>query len=476
MGRGRHARLASGAAPRQVAGVVSGANTASGANATSRTGVVSGAGATSGSRVRRACTSVLAVILVVAGLGLCSYPAIAERIASRNHAEVIAGYAHAVDSIDDAERGTMLAEARRHNAALAGLPYSGDPGSGASVTGPDMSSGLPKAPNPHAPAGSGNSFGSPDSPDSEEFPGSGTSTPLTPYTDLLNPNGDGVMGVLAIPKIDLRLPIRHGVGDDALAKGVGHMPDSALPIGGDGNHSVLAGHRGLPSAELFTRLDELARGDVFTVTVLGDIHAYRVTDIRVVAPDELGGAGEPDSVSFTGTADESGMENPAEGTGPMKGADSAGRADGGNAEEWTGVAEETGPMNVDVPTGGTAVSVTGRRDILAPQPGRDLVTLVTCTPYGVNTHRLLVTGERAPDLERADDSAAASRSPAVMRIPASPDSWFRSGWAAALAAVFVGVTLATVAMRRVSRAFRVFRASRSPHPGRHRAVRTPIAR
>lgn len=414
MGRGRHARLAPGSAPRP------------------------GAGATSGSRVRRACTSVLAVILVVAGLGLCAYPAIAERIASRDHAEVIAGYEHAVDSIDDAEREAMLAEARRHNAALAGS--------------------------------------------------SDTNTPLTPYADLLNPNGDGVMGVLVIPKIDLRLPIRHGVGDDALAKGVGHMPDSALPIGGEGNHSVLAGHRGLPSAELFTRLDELARGDVFTVTVLGDTHSYRVTDIRVVAPDESGVAGESDSVSFTGTADESGMENPAEGTGPMKGSDSAGRADGGNVAEWPGVAEETVPMNVDVPTGGTAVSVIGRRDILAPQPGRDLVTLVTCTPYGVNTHRLLVTGDRAPDLERADDPAAASRSPATLRIPTSPDAWFRSGWAAALAAVLVGVTLATAAMcraLRVSRVSRVSRASRisrvshvsrSPRSGRHRAVRTPIAR
>ncbi|WP_150383499.1 sortase [Bifidobacterium rousetti] len=435
MGRGRHARLASGAAPRP------------------------GAGAASGGRVRRACTSALAAILVVAGLGLCAYPAIAERIASRGHAEVIAGYERTVDSIDDTERETMLAEARRHNAALAGLPYSGDPGSGASVTGPDMSSGLPKAPNPHAPAGSDNSSGS-----------SGTSPPLTPYADLLNPNGDGVMGVLAIPQIDLRLPIRHGVGDDALAKGVGHMPDSALPIGGDGNHSVLAGHRGLPSAELFTRLDELARGDVFTVTVLGDTHAYRVTDIRVVAPDELGVAREPDSVSFTDTADKSGMENPAEGTGPMKGSDSAGRADGGNAAEWAGVAEETVPMNVDVPTGGTAVSVTDRRDILAAQPGRDLVTLVTCTPYGVNTHRLLVTGERAPDLERTGDPATVSRSLATIRIPTSPDAWFRSGWAAALAAVFVVVALAAAAM---CRAFRVSRAFRSSRSGSHRAVTYP---
>ena len=456
MGHGRHARLAPGSAPRP------------------------GAGAASGGRVRHVCTSVLAAVLVVAGLGLCAYPAIAERIASRGHAEVIAGYEHAVDSIDDAERETMLAEARRHNAALAGLPYSSDPGSGTSVAGSDMFSGLPEAPNPHAPAGSDDSSGSsgsldslesPDSLDSEKSSdSSSTNTPLTPYADLLSPDGDGVMGVLAIPKIDLRLPIRHGVGDDALAKGIGHMPDSALPIGGDGNHSVLAGHRGLPSAELFTRLDELARGDVFTVTVLGDSHAYRVTDIRVITPDELGVAGESDSVSFTDTADEPGVENPAEGTGPMKGSDVSGRADGGNVAEWTGVAEETDPMNVDVPTGGTAVSVTGRRSILAPQLGRDLVTLVTCTPYGVNTHRLLVTGERAPDLERSGDPATVSRSLATIRIPTSPDAWFRSGWAAALAAVFVVVALAAAAM---CRAFRVSRAFRSSRSGSHRAVTYP---
>lgn len=133
--------------------------------------------------------------------------------------------------------------------------------------------------------------------------------------------GQGVMGSISIPRIGVDLTIRHGSGEQALRTGVGHLHGTSLPVGGPGTHTALTGHRGLPDAELFTRLDELRRGDPFYLHILGDTLAYRVSDIRVVDPDQV--------------------------------------------------------------------------DSLRIIPGRDLVTLVTCTPYGVNTQRLLVTGERA---------------------------------------------------------------------------------
>lgn len=135
--------------------------------------------------------------------------------------------------------------------------------------------------------------------------------------------GDGVMGCIRIPEIGVSLPIYHGVGDEVLAKGVGHLPQSAFPIGGAGNHTVLTGHTGLPSAKLFTDLTKLEEGDVFYIQILEQTLTYQVDRIRVVLPDEAAA--------------------------------------------------------------------------LCPVPGEDLCTLVTCTPYGVNSHRLLVTGIRMTD-------------------------------------------------------------------------------
>ena len=140
------------------------------------------------------------------------------------------------------------------------------------------------------------------------------------YNNTLNLAGDGVMGQIIIPSIGVNLPIYHGVGEDSLSSGVGHMPDTSLPIGGSSTHSVLAGHTGLPSSRIFDRLDELEVGDWFIIRVLGEDHAYRVTSTEVVLPDQT--------------------------------------------------------------------------DSLTVQDGKDLVTLVTCTPYGINTHRLLVHAER----------------------------------------------------------------------------------
>lgn len=140
------------------------------------------------------------------------------------------------------------------------------------------------------------------------------------YESVLNLAGDEVMAQLDIPSIGVSLPIYHGVDGDGMNHGVGHMPSTSLPIGGDSTHCVLAGHTGLPSARIFDRLVELKVGDWFVIRVLGEDHAYRVTSIEVVSPDQT--------------------------------------------------------------------------DSLAIQDGKDLVTLVTCTPYGINTQRLLVHAER----------------------------------------------------------------------------------
>ena len=144
------------------------------------------------------------------------------------------------------------------------------------------------------------------------------------YDAILN-FGDGILGVLRIPSIGAELPIYHGLDSDVLAKGVGHMPGSAFPIGGSGNHSVLSGHTGLPSAKLLTDLSKLCVGDVFFVLVAGREVSYRVDQIFVVLPTES--------------------------------------------------------------------------DPLMAVPGMDFCTLVTCTPYGINSHRLLVRGSRIEEGE-----------------------------------------------------------------------------
>lgn len=143
-----------------------------------------------------------------------------------------------------------------------------------------------------------------------------------PYWSLLDPDGSGVMGYIEIPKISVRLPVYHGAGEDALQRGIGHLAGTSLPVGGAGTHCVLSGHRGLPTALLFTDLDRLISGDRFYLHVLDETLAYEVDRIAVVEPTEVS-------------------------------------------------------------------------DLL-PESGADYVTLVTCTPYGVNTHRLLVRGHRVP--------------------------------------------------------------------------------
>lgn len=142
------------------------------------------------------------------------------------------------------------------------------------------------------------------------------------YWDCLNINGDGIMGIVEIPKINVRLPIYHTTRAEVLELGAGHLHGSSLPVGGENTHAVISAHRGLPSAVMFTDLDQMRDGDHFLLHVLDDILCYEVDQIETVMPDET--------------------------------------------------------------------------ELLNVIEGEDFVTLLTCTPYGVNTMRLLVRGHRVP--------------------------------------------------------------------------------
>ena len=149
----------------------------------------------------------------------------------------------------------------------------------------------------------------------------------TEYWKVLNVTGDGIMGYLTIPKINVKLSVYHGTSDDVLDTGVGHLNGTKLPIGGEGTHSVLSGHRGLPSAKLFTDLDQIIKGDRFYLHILNEDMAYEVDRIL-----------------------------------PMI-----------DKDDYAALEEA-----------------------LKIEKGQDYVTLFTCTPYGVNSHRLLVRGHRVP--------------------------------------------------------------------------------
>ena len=140
------------------------------------------------------------------------------------------------------------------------------------------------------------------------------------YDDILNISGTGVMGYVSIPNINVELPIYHGTSEGVLQIATGHIQGSSLPVGGSSTHAVISGHRGLPSARLFTDLDQIVEGDTFTINVLNEVYTYEVERILIILPTET--------------------------------------------------------------------------DKLAIFPGEDIVTLMTCTPYGVNSHRLLIRGHR----------------------------------------------------------------------------------
>ena len=208
------------------------------------------------------------------GLGLILYPGVADWWNSFHQSRAVAAYAQKVANLDASEYDRILGEAEAYNNKLAD--------NGINWTMSD-----------------------------EE---------LAAYEKELDITGTGIMGYLTIPKIDIELPIYHGIDDTVLQIAIGHLMETSLPVGGETSHCVVSGHRGLPSAKLFTDIDKLVEGDTWTVNILNKTLTYEVDQIRVVEPTDLSN--------------------------------------------------------------------------LQLEQGKDYFTLVTCTPYGINTHRLLVRGHR----------------------------------------------------------------------------------
>ena len=187
------------------------------------------------------------------------------------------------------------------------------------------------------------------------------------YENQLDIAGNGIMGYVEIPKIQVNLPIYHGTDAEVLDRGVGHLLGSSLPVGGENTHTILSGHSGMASQKMFTDLEQLTQGDVFYLNVLNETLAYQVTEINTVLPYET--------------------------------------------------------------------------DLLGIVPGEDLCTLVTCTPYGVNSHRLLVRGSRIPYEEAAVlDEEAGSTEPAASTWEAKYLQGVLWGVAAALGAGIIILT------------------------------------
>ena len=243
-------------------------------------------------------TTIILYAFLLIGLCLLLYPTVSDWWNSFHQTQVIASYVEAVDDISGETMEAMLEEARVYNIRLA----------------------------------------------MKETNFLLTEAEAADYEALLDVSGTGVMGYLQIPKINVNLPVYHGTDETILQIAVGHIPGSSLPVGGESTHSVISGHRGLPSARLFTDLDQIQEGDVFTITVLNQTAAYEVDQIRIVAPEDVS-------------------------------------------------------------------------DLQIVQ-GEDYCTLITCTPYGINTHRLLVRGRRTDHItEGIATGAEAVKVPLYIAIP-----------------------------------------------------------
>ena len=237
-----------------------------------------------GKKGKRSKKNIIILILIfLTGFGIFAYPFISNWLSERQAAMMVGEYERNVSYMSDEEIEKMLAKAEAYNNALIGHPVQ-DP----------------------------------------FIPGSGVQLPKN-YLEILNVSE--VMAYIEIPKIQVSLPIYHGVSEEVLAKGIGHMEGTAFPVGGSGTHCLLTGHTGLPEAKLFTDLTEMEVGDQFYIGVLGKELVYQVDQIKVIEPDELGN--------------------------------------------------------------------------LYTQPGEDYITLITCTPYGVNSHRLLVRGTRVNQMAKS---------------------------------------------------------------------------
>lgn len=225
-------------------------------------------------------TTILLVVILLAGLSLLLYPSFSDYWNSFHQSRAIAGYAEQVANLDEERYRQLWAEAEEYNAELAQRPV----------------------------------YTLSDSQREE-------------YERLLDVSGTGIMGYVEIPSIQCALPIYHGTDASVLQIAAGHLEWTSLPVGGESSHCVVSGHRGLPSAKLFTDLNQLLEGDIFMLRTLDEVLTYEVDQILIVEPQDT--------------------------------------------------------------------------DALGIVAGMDYCTLVTCTPYGINSHRLLVRGHRIENLEEA---------------------------------------------------------------------------
>lgn len=232
-------------------------------------------------------TTIILILVFLVGLSLLLYPTVSDWWNSYHQTRAITGYNETVEQMTAEELEALRSEARAYNASLVNAV--------------------------------------------DAF--SATEEEHLHYENLLNVSGDGIMGYIEIPTIDCNLAIYHGTDEGTLAVGVGHIEGSSLPVGGESTHTVLSGHRGLPSARLFTDLDQMKEGDIFTLHILNETLTYQVDQILIVEPEDI--------------------------------------------------------------------------SALQIQSGRDLCTLVTCTPYGVNSHRLLVRGTRIENIAAAAAAVSA---------------------------------------------------------------------
>lgn len=226
-------------------------------------------------------SKIILILMLLIGLSLLLYPSVADYWNSFTQSQAIINYAEQVAHLDTEQYDHIWQDAFAYNASLVGRR---------------------------------NDYLLSDEQRSE-------------YNRLLNVAGNGIMGYIEIPSIGVELPIYHGTADSALAVAIGHLEWTSLPVGGADSHCVVSGHRGLPSAKLFTDLDHLALGDYFLLRILDETLTYEVDQIRIVEPTQT--------------------------------------------------------------------------DDLLIQEGKDLCSLVTCTPYGINSHRLIVRGHRIENLEQA---------------------------------------------------------------------------
>ena len=238
-------------------------------------------------RITDKITLIVSILFILIGTIIFLYPTVSNYLAEKNQVEIIREYEEMVVQIDENQINEEMQKAKTYNENLSGEPV-------------------------HDPFVAGSGYALPEN-----------------YKEVLNLSEDGVMAYIEIPKISVYLPIYHGTSNEVLEKGVGHIQSTSIPIGGISTHSVLTGHTGLPSAELFTRLDELDIGDIFYIHVLNEVLTYKIYETKVILPDDI--------------------------------------------------------------------------DELQITSGKDLITLVTCTPYGVNTHRLLVKAERTEYEEYVTD-------------------------------------------------------------------------